>query len=58
MINVKNRNLKRENRHSLTLSELSLILKQSGHHMTLSHLVTLPISSSRNLDIEAHKFYD
>ena len=26
--------------------------------MALSHLVTLSISSLRNLDIEANKFYD
>ena len=41
-----------------TLSELSIILKHSGRHMALSRLVTLSISSLRNLDIEANKFYD
>ena len=53
----KNGNLKQKNKHVLTLSELSIILKHSGRHMTLSRLVTLPISSLRNLDIEANKFY-
>ena len=47
----KNRNLKRKNRHTFTLSDLSIILKQSGRHMALSRLVTLSISSYRNLDI-------
>ena len=56
--NRKNGNLKRKNKHVLTLSELSIILKHSGRHMALSHLVTLSISSLRNLDIEANKFYD
>ena len=51
-------NLKRKNKHVLTLSELSIILKHSGRHMALSRLVTLSISSLRNLDIEANKFYD
>ena len=50
----KNGNLKRKNKHVLTLSELSIILKHSGRHMALSHLVTLSISSLRNLDIEAN----
>ena len=50
--------LKRKNKHVLTLSELSIILKHSGRHMALSRLVTLSISSLRNLDIEADKFYD
>ena len=54
----KNGNLKRKNKHVLTLSELSIILKHSGRHMALSRLVTLSISSLRNLDIEANKFYD
>ena len=54
----KNGNLKHKNKHVLTLSELSIILKHSGRHMTLSRLVTLSISSLRNLDIEANKFYD
>ena len=54
----KNGNLKRKNKHVLTLSELSMVLKHSGRHMTLSRLVTLSISSLRNLDIEANKFYD
>ena len=49
---------KRKNKQDLTLSELSIILKQSGRHMALSRLVTLSISSLRNLDIEANKFYD
>ena len=52
----KNGNLKRKN--VLTLLELSIILKHSGRHMALSRLVTLSISSLRNLDIEANKFYD
>ena len=30
----------------------------SPYDMTLSRLVTLPISSLSNLDIEANKFYD
>ena len=55
----KNGNLKRKNKHVLTLSELSIILKHSGRHMALSRLVTLKsVSSLRNLDIEANKFYD
>ena len=41
----KNGNLKRKNKHVLTLSELSIILKHSGRHMALSRLVTLSISS-------------
>ena len=53
----KNGNLKRKNKHVLTLLELSIILKHSGRHMALSRLVTLSISSLRNLDIEANKFY-
>ena len=53
----KNRNLKRKNKHVLTFSEQSIILKHSGRHMALSRLVTLSISSLRNLDIEANKFY-
>ena len=54
----KNGNLKRKNKHVLTLSELSIILKHSGRHMALSSLVTLSISSLSNLNIEANKFYD
>ena len=54
----KNGNLKRKNKHVLTLSELSIILKHSGRHMALSRLVTLSISSIRNFDIEAYKLYD
>ena len=54
----KNGKLKRKNKHVLTLSELSIILKHSGRHMALSRLVTLSISSLRNLDIETNKFYD
>ena len=46
------------NRRTLTLSDLSIILKQSSRHMALSHLVALSISSPRNLDIEANKFHD
>ena len=40
------------------ISELSIALKHSGRHMALSLLVTLSISSLRNLDIEANKFFD
>ena len=58
MVNEKNRNLKHRNRHILTLSDLNIILKQSDCHIALSCLVTLSISSLRNLDIEANKFYD
>ena len=54
----KNGNLKRKNKHVLTLLELSIILKHSGRHMALSRLVTFSLSSLRNLDIEANKFYD
>ena len=54
----KNGNLKRKNKHVLTLSELSIILKHSGRHMALSRLVTLSTSSLPNLNIEANKFYD
>ena len=39
--NGKNGNLKRKNKHVLTLSELSIILKHSGQNMALSRLVTL-----------------
>ena len=53
----KNGNLKRKNKHVLTLLELNIILKHYGRHMALSRLVTLSISSLRNLDIEANKFY-
>ena len=54
--NRKNGNLKRKNKHVLTLSDLSIILKHSGRHMTLSCLITLSISSLRNLGIGANKF--
>ena len=54
----KNGNLKRKNKHVLTLSELSIILKHSSRHMALSCLVAFSISSLRNLNIEANKFYD
>ena len=33
-------------------------LKHFGLHMALSRLVTLYVSSLRNLNIEANKFYD
>ena len=46
-----NGNLKRKNKHVLTLLELSIIFKHSGRHMALSRLVTLSISSLGNLDI-------
>ena len=49
----KNGNLKRKNKHGLSLSELSIILKHSCRHMALSCLVTLSISSLRNMDIRA-----
>ena len=58
MVNAKNGNLKRKNKHVLILSELSIILKHSSRHMALSCLVALSISSLRNLNIEANKFYD
>ena len=35
-----------------------IILKRSGRHMAPSRLVALSISSLRNLDTEANKFYD
>ena len=54
----KNGNLKCKDKHVLTLSGLIIVLKHSGRHMALSRLVTLSISSLRNLDIEANKFYD
>ena len=50
-------NLKLKNKHVFILSDLSITLKHSGRHMALSRLVTLSISSLRNLDIEANKFY-
>ena len=53
-----NGNLKRQNKHVLSLSELSIILKHSVRHMALSRLVTLSVSSLPYLDIEANKFYD
>ena len=49
----KNRNLRLRYRHSLTLSDLSIILKHSGRHIALSRLITLNISSHRILDIGA-----
>ena len=49
----KNVNLKRKNRHVLSFSDLSMTIKQSGRHMTLSRLLKLSISSLRNFDIEA-----
>ena len=52
------RNFKHKTIHVLTLSDLSITLKHSGRHMTLSRLVTLSISSLHNLDIEVYKFYD
>ena len=52
----KNGNLKRKNKHVLTLSDLRITLKHSGRHMALSRLVSLSISSLRNLYIEANKF--
>ena len=52
------RNLKCNIRYLLTLSDLSIALKHSSLHMPLSRLVTLSISSLRNLYIEAYKFYD
>ena len=54
----KNGKFKMQNKHILTLSELSTISKHYGRHMALLRLVTLSISSLRNLDIEANKFYD
>ena len=54
----KNGKLKRKNKQVLTLSDLSITLKHSGQRMALSRLVTLSISSLRNLDIEANKLYD
>ena len=46
------------NRHVLSLSDLSITLKHSGRHMTLSRLVALSISSRQHLDSEAIKFYE
>ena len=54
----KNGNLKRKNKHILTLSGLSISLIHSDRHMALSRLVTRSISSLRNLDIEVNTFYD
>ena len=54
----KNRNLKCRNRHCLTFSDLGIILKQSGRLIALFRFITLSISSLRNLDIEAIRFYD
>ena len=42
----KNRNLKRKNKHVLTLSELSIILKHSGRHMALSRLILMLMTST------------
>ena len=50
----KNGNLKRKTKHVLNISELTIILKYSGQNMALSRLVTLSISSLRNLDIKAN----
>ena len=54
----RNGNLKGKTRHVLTLTNLNVTSKHSGRHMALSRLATLSISSLRNLDIEAYKFYD
>ena len=54
-VNTKKENLKRKNKHVLTLSELSITLKHSGRHMALSCLVSLSFSSLRNLDIESNE---
>ena len=54
----KNRNLNRKNKHTLTLSDLSIILKPSGRYMAFSRLFTLSFASLRNLDIEDNQFYD
>ena len=43
----KNGNIKRNNKHVLTLSELFFILKHSGQHMALSLIVTLSIFTSQ-----------
>ena len=56
VVNTKMSNLKCKIKYVLTLSELSITLKQSGQHMALSRSVTLSISSLCNLDIEANKF--
>ena len=40
-----NWNLKCKSRYVLTLSGLSITLKESGRHVALSNLVTLSISS-------------
>ena len=47
-----------ENRHVLTLSDLNILLKQTGHHMPLTHLVSLSISSVCIWDIKANTFYN
>ena len=49
--------MKCKNGHVLSLSDLSITLKQAIRHMTLSRLVALSISSLQ-LDIEANTFYD
>ena len=54
----KNRILKRRNRHRLTVSDLSIISKQSDGHIALSHIVTLSRLFTCNFDIEANNFYD
>ena len=53
----KNGNLKRKNKHVLTLSELSIFLKHSCRHMAFPHLVTHSISSLRKAN-RAHRHYD
>ena len=52
-----NGNLKRKTTCFNSFS-LSITLKHSGRHMALSSLVTLSVSSLRNLDIQANKFHD
>ena len=43
----KIRNQKRKNRHRLTLSDFSMILIQSGRHMTQSRFIILYIVSEK-----------
>ena len=45
-------------RYVLSLSALSITLKQTGRHIALSRLVALSVSSRQHLDSEANTFYD
>ena len=53
----KNGNFKRKHKTVLSLFDLNILLN-SGRHQMLSKLASLSVSSLRQLDDEANKFYD